>query len=258
MSGAATQPAVEIRDLWIRYRGMAVLEGVDLTVAQHELLGIIGPNGGGKSTLLRAILGLARPDRGVVQVFGRPPEQAHGLVAYVPQHARFDPGFPIRVLDVVLHGRLGRRRLLQRWTREDREVALAALADLRLDSLAARQIGRLSGGQLQRVLVARALASGAPLLLLDEPTSSLDPQIGKELYELLERLCTDKTIVLVSHDIGVMSRHVHNIACLNRRVLFHDSQTLTQERLESTYGSPVSLLLHEHHHIESDAGEREP
>jgi zinc transport system ATP-binding protein len=245
-------PEIEVRDLWVHHRGVAVLEGVDLRVEHREFLGIIGPNGGGKSTLLRAILGLVRPERGTVRVFGQRPDQVRGQIGYVPQHARFDPSFPIRVLDVVLLGRLGRRPLFRRWTREDRDVALEALRDVRLEALADRQIGRLSGGQLQRVLVARALACRASLLLLDEPTSSLDPQIGKELYELLERLTDEKTVVLVSHDIGVMSRHVHNIACLNRRILFHDSHALTQERLETTYGSPVSLLLHEHQHSESE------
>jgi zinc transport system ATP-binding protein len=252
MNAERMPPAIEVHGLCVRYRGMAVLEDVDLVVKPGEFLGIIGPNGGGKTTLLRAVLGLVRPERGTVRVFGRPPAEAHGQIGYVPQHTRFDPGFPIRVLDVVLMGRLGRRRLFRGWTSKDREAALAALRDVRLDELADRQIGRLSGGQLQRVLLARAFVSQAPLLLLDEPTASLDPQIGKELYELLERLCAEKTVVLVSHDIGVMSRHVHNIACLNRRVLFHDSHALTQQRLETTYGGPVNLVLHEHGHVGSE------
>lgn len=240
--------AIEVQDLEVRVRGSIILEAINLTVEPGDFLGIIGPNGGGKTTLLRALLGLVRPERGTIRIFGKPPSEARGQMAYVPQHTRFDTRFPIRVLDVVLLGRLARNTLFHRIREEDRAVALEALRSVRLEPFIDRQIGRLSGGQLQRVLIARALAARAPLLLLDEPTASLDPTIGEEIYALLEELRPDKTVVLVSHDVSILSRHARGIACLNRTLVQHSSSQLTREMLESTFGGAVSLLVHQHHH----------
>lgn len=240
-------PALELRDVWFAYRDVPVLEAVDLTLWPGDYLGIIGPNGGGKTTLLKIVLGLLEPDRGIVRVFGRPPREARGEVGYVPQYARFDADFPMRVLEMVMMGRLGWKRS-SRFSRADRDAAREALARVSLADLADRQIGRLSGGQLQRALIARALSVEPRLLLLDEPTASVDTRIGRTVYELLDELARDVTVVLVSHDIGVISRHVKTIGCLNRRLHYHHTRELTAEMLETAYGCPVELVAHGHPH----------
>jgi zinc transport system ATP-binding protein len=240
--------AVDLRNVWLTLRREPVLEDVSLTINEGEFLGLIGPNGAGKTVLLKVILGLLRPDRGSVRVLGMSAAEARGKVAYVPQYASFDADFPIRVIDVVLMGRLARGRLLRWHTSADRARALAALDEVGLTGLAGRQVGKLSGGQVQRVLIARALAVDARLMLLDEPTASLDPRAGGELYRLLEDLTARMTVVLVSHDVGVMYRHVGKVACLNRRLHYHESHELTQEMMEQTYGAPVDVVVHAHSH----------
>ncbi len=242
-----TTPVAEIVDVSLHLGGRPVLEQVSLRIEAGDYLAILGPNGGGKTTLLRLLLGLLQPDRGRVRVLGVAPRQARGRVGYVPQHVRFDLDFPIRVLDVVLMGRLGARRL-GRLQAEDREAARAALARVEMEGLHDRPIGSLSGGQLQRVLIARALAQQPKLLLLDEPTASLDERIGRSVWELFEELSEEMAVVVVSHDIGAISRYVRSVACLNRHLHAHPSKELTPEILEATYGCPVDLLAHGHPH----------
>jgi zinc transport system ATP-binding protein len=243
-----TSPVLDIRDVWLSLRRMPVLEGVDLQVNQGDFLAIIGPNGGGKTVLLKVILGLLTPDRGQVRVFGKPPHRARGKIAYVPQYPRFDPEFPIRVLDVVLMGRLRGGFLGARFKSKDCERAHAALEEMGLTDAAEKQIGRLSGGQLQRVLIARALAVDARFLILDEPTASLDPQIAGELYERLKSSGKEMAVIVVSHDIGVISHHVKTVACMNRRLHYHASKEITEEMIEATYGCPVDFMVHRHTH----------
>jgi zinc transport system ATP-binding protein len=241
-------PAVELEGVCFSFRGVAVLEDVSLTIGPGDYLALLGPNGGGKTTLLRLVLGLLRPDRGRVRVFGEDPVRARGRVGYVPQHPRFDLDFPIRVLDVVLMGRLARRGPFRRFQEEDRAIARGALERVEMAALADRAIGSLSVGELQRVLIARALALQPSLLLLDEPTASLDERVGRSVWELFEELSGEMAVVLVSHDIGAISRYVHGVACLNRRLHAHPSKELTAEILEATYGCPVELLAHGHPH----------
>lgn len=242
-----TPPAVELVGVSLALRGAPVLEDVSLRIDAHDYLAILGPNGGGKSTLLRVILGLIPPDRGSVRVFGEPPGRVRGRVGYVPQRPLFDLDFPIRVMDVVLMGRLGAARLGRLGTR-DRDLARDALAHVEMEPYAERPVGTLSGGELQRVLIARALAQRPKLLLLDEPTASLDERIGRSVWELFEELTSEMAVVVVSHDIGAISRYVRGVACLNRRLHTHPSRQLTQEILEATYGCPVDLLAHGHPH----------
>jgi len=248
-AAGAEVPAIDVRHVWVSFRGMTVLEDVTFFVPPGEFLGIIGPNGGGKSVLLKVILGLIKPDRGEVRIFGRPPEQAGGEVAYVPQYPPFDARFPIRVLDVVMLGRLGARGLLRRHTAGDRERALTTLREVQAEHLAQREIGKLSGGQLQRVLIARGLATDARLLLLDEPTASLDSSVVGAFYELLQRLSERMTIVLVSHDLSVMSKYVRSVACLNRTMHYHHAREVTREMVEEAYGCPIDFVIHRHSHV---------
>jgi len=231
-------PAVELVDISLSLGQVPVLEEVNLRVEADDYLAILGPNGGGKTSLLKVMLGMLAPDRGEVRVFGKPPRRARGTVGYVPQQARFDLDFPIRVQDVVLMGRL---------RDGERAAAAAALDRVEMGALASRPIGALSGGQMQRVLIARALVQKPGLLLLDEPTASLDERIGRGFWELLDELAHEMAVVVVSHDIGAISRHVGGVACLNRKLHHHPSKKLTTEILEATYGCPVDLLVHGNH-----------
>lgn len=236
-------PALELEGVSYSYGRASVLEEVDLRVDRGDFLGIIGPNGAGKTTLLRLALGLLDPDRGRVRVLGGTPVEARGRVGYVPQHARFQEDFPILVREVVLMGRLGAGGR-GGWSREDREAAGRALERVELEGLGDRPVGELSGGQLQRTLVARALAMEPELLLLDEPTASMDTRIGRRLYRLLDELTDRMTVVLVSHDIGVLSREVRSVACLNRRLHYHGTGRMPREALEEAYGGEVELVAH--------------
>lgn len=243
-----TFPAIELRDVWVYRRREPVLEAVTFAVEVGHFLGIIGPNGGGKTTLLKVILGLVTPEQGSVRVLGKRPDAARGEIGYVPQHFQFDRAFPVSVLDVVLMGRLAVASRFRPYGAAHRNRALDALVEVEMADLAQRPIGALSGGQIQRVMLARALVTDPKILLLDEPTSSLDTRVGRDVYDLLGRLATRLTVVLISHDIGVITRHVETIACLNRRLHYHHSKELTVEMVEAAYGCPVDLVAHGHPH----------
>jgi zinc transport system ATP-binding protein len=235
---------VKLQNIRVSYGGIPALEDITLSIFRHDFLGIIGPNGGGKSTLLKVLLGLVKPDSGSVAVFGKSPEQARSRIGYVSQRASFDLDFPASVRDVVLMGRYGRAGLLHHYSREDRAAVEKALARVGMEGDRDKQIGKLSGGQQQRVFVARALVAAPELLLLDEPTASIDPTMQTEFYELLAELKRDLTIVMVSHDIGAISVYVDKIACLNRQLYYHGSKEITPEVLEATYKCPVQLIAH--------------
>ncbi|MCL7938103.1 MAG: ABC transporter ATP-binding protein [marine benthic group bacterium] len=238
-----SSPLIELRGVRVAYGGTVVLDEIDFEVCGGDFVGIIGPNAGGKTTLLKVMLGLVHPQRGKVLAFGVSPREARGKIGYVPQYARFDTDFPITVAEMVGIGRLGRRDR-RRDRAADRASVDQALARLELSGVSDLQVGELSGGQLQRALIARALVSEPKVLLLDEPTASLDTPIGRSVYDLLEELADEIPIVLVSHDIGVISRTVRTIACLNVRLHYHRSRELTPEMLEAAYGCPVDLVAH--------------
>jgi len=240
--------ALKLKNVSLRSRGQLILDSVSWELEENAFVGLIGPNGAGKTVLLKVILGLIQPSEGTVEIFGRRPADAKGLVSYVPQYARFDADFPISVMEVVLMGRLGKTRNFGSYTKEDRAVALGAMEKLSLTDLAQRQIGKLSGGQLQRVLIARALAHEPKILLLDEPTASLDTRVGSNVYELLDELSKSMTIVLVSHDVGVISAHVRSIACMNRKLHYHGTKEVSGEILSEVYGCPIELIAHGHAH----------
>lgn len=245
----------ELRDVTVTLGGVAILEHVSLAIEPRDYLAILGPNGGGKTTLLKVLLGLLTPDAGEVRVFGGPPHKARGRIGYVPQFSRFDPSFPIRVRDVVMMGRLGARRIGPP-SAADRDAAQRALERVEMADAGHRPIGTLSGGQAQRVLIARALLQQPELLLLDEPTASLDERVGRSVWELFEELSQEMAVVVVTHDIGAISRYVRGVACLNRQLHHHPTRELTSEILEATYGCPVDLLAHGHpHRVLDDHGE---
>ena len=247
-----TAPVIAIHGLWFAYGELPVLEDVSLQVAEGELLGVVGPNAGGKSTLLKLILGLLKPRAGRIRVLGQPPKRARRLIGYVPQYPGFARDFPISVEDVVLMGRFGLGRLrVGPWTRVDRHAAAAALKEVEALDLRGRQIGTLSGGQLQRVLLARALVGEPRLLILDEPTANIDQRLEGEIFELLAMLKRRLTIVVVSHDIAFISGYVTRVACLNRTLVCHATGSIDGDMIQALYGEDVRRIEHGHAHAHS-------
>jgi zinc transport system ATP-binding protein len=239
--------AIDIEDLAFSYPGTPVLAGVNLCIERGDFVCMIGPNGGGKTTLLRLVLGLLVPTQGTVRVLGQAPVEARRRIGYMPQRVELDPQFPVRALDVVLMGCLRPGRVGP-FTRSDKARAAAALGEVGLASYARRPFSALSGGQRQRVLIARALACEPELLLLDEPTANLDPLVQDEMNELLRKLNEHLTIVIVSHDVGFVIRHVKTVVCVNRDVVVHSSEEITGDSIRSLYGHEVRLVQHGHGH----------
>jgi len=240
-----TDPIIHLEDVWFSFNGTPALEGVSLDIYERDFLGIIGPNGGGKTTLLKLILGLLAPDRGMIRIMGEPPERHRTDIGYVPQYRTFDFGYPISVIEVVLMGRLGHiHRPFRKYRLEDRKIAEECLAMMDIADIADRQVDQLSGGQQQKVILARALATEPRVLLLDEPTNQVDVRTEVHFFEILRQLHEDMAIVLVTHDIGAVSIYVDRIACLNRRLFVHDSGEITEDVLAETYQCPVELIAH--------------
>jgi zinc transport system ATP-binding protein len=235
---------IEVRGVTFGYGREVVLDRVDLTIGARDFLGVIGPNGGGKTTLLKVILGLARPWSGEVAYRLPSGSDPRGRLGYVPQFSTFDKDFPLRIGDMVLMGRLGRKSLLRPYGREDRAAADAALERLNLRSLARAHVAEVSGGQLQRALIARALVAAPDVLFLDEPTASIDAESRETLRELLADLNRSIPIVVVTHDITSFAPMVTRIACINRRLYYHGGPELSQEVMEEVYGCPVELVTH--------------
>jgi zinc transport system ATP-binding protein len=239
--------AIRLNDVWVRYENQDALEAVSLRLPPARILSIVGPNGGGKTTLLGAILGLVKPWRGDVSVFGRNPKETRGIIGYMPQNSRHSLSFPVRVSDVVAMSRFARKRLVERLDDHDDAAIERALERVEMASLRDAHFGSLSGGQKQRVLIARALALEPRLLVLDEPSTGLDMVAQDRFYQLMGRLRDDGlTIVIVSHDIGSVTAAADQIACLNRRLHFHGgvNERIPSEVLEKVFGINMVVLHH--------------
>jgi zinc transport system ATP-binding protein len=242
-----TDPVLEFHDVSFAYNGTPVLEHVDLVVQRHESVCMVGPNGGGKTTLLRLMLGFLRPSSGEVRVFGQTPTAARLRIGYMPQRSAHDLKFPATVLDIVLMGRLGRggwRGALGWFGRDDRRAALAALEQVDLANVARRPFANLSGGQRQRVLIARALCCEPELLVLDEPMANVDTLVEARLFDVLRKLNEQMTILVVSHDLGFVSNLVEDVICVNRRVVVHPTSRITSELIAEIYGGDVRTVRH--------------
>jgi zinc transport system ATP-binding protein len=248
------QTVVELQDVTFSYGAVPVLERVNLHIEAGEFIGIVGPNAGGKSTLLKLILGLLEPQSGRVQVLGRQPPEASRLLGYVPQHPSFARDFPITVEQAVLLGRIG-TRAHRSWlgnlvpggyTKADYQATRRSLREVEADDLANRQIGSLSGGQLQRMLLARALAAEPSVLILDEPTANIDQRLESGIFDLLKRLNEHMTILIVSHDVGFISSYVSRVACINRTLVCHRTDTIDGQVIQDLYRENVRMVVHQH------------
>lgn len=237
-------PAIDTNGVWFSYDKTPVLEDVTLTLRQGDFLGILGPNGGGKTTLLKLLLGMLKPDKGTIRILGEAPHDANHRVGYVPQNTDFNTTFPISVMDVALMGRLSRSRIGKWYSGDDRAKVQDALKKAGIWDLRHNPIGRLSGGQRQRVFIARALATEPEILFLDEPTASVDPEFEIDLFDFLRELNRKVTIVAITHDVGVISRHVKSVACVNRSLIFHEEGQITREMIDMAYHCPVDLIAH--------------
>ncbi len=237
--------AVYIENLSVHYGHTPAIMGVCLNVSDGEYLGIIGPNGGGKSTLLKAILGLIPVSSGNISIYGGNAHKNRSLVGYVPQFALLNRKFPISLFEVVLTGHLKQGIApFFRYSSKDKESVYTLLEKIGITDLANRQISELSGGEFQKMLIARALATNPKLLLLDEPTASVDAASRDQIYSLLAELNKNMTIILVTHDLLAVSSQVNRLACLNGQLVYHGEPELTEKVVNNLYGCPVDLIAH--------------
>ena len=237
---------IDIENVSYSYGSVPVLENVSLQVYEDEFIGIIGPNASGKSTLLKLILGLLQPDSGTIKIKHSELTNLSGLIGYVPQHITFSRNFPITVQEVVMLGHVTNHSRLYGYSKKERESAMHAMQVLELEELMDRQVGSLSGGQLQRVLIARALVCEPEVLILDEPTANIDIRAEEDIFALLKNYSEHMTIIIVSHDIAFISAYVDRVACLNRTLVCHSTESISGKMIEELYQSPVKMIDHHH------------
>jgi len=242
--------SIDIRNLTVTLSGREILSDINLDLEEGKFLGIVGPNGGGKTTFLRVILGLVKPSAGEVLVLGKEPKEMvkRGAFGYLPQHLNVDPDFPATARDVALMGLAGRAGLFRRPSGKDIQKAEEMLATMGMSGYENHTFGSLSGGQQQRVSIARALISDPKLLILDEPSTGIDVVGQEDFYHLLKGIQKrlDLSIIMVSHDIGVISTYVDEIACLNRTLHYHGNPlgAFNDEVLRELYGKSMEILMH--------------
>jgi zinc transport system ATP-binding protein len=238
-------PVVAAKEVSFSYNGNKVLTEVNFTVESGDFVSVIGPNGGGKTTLAKLMLGLLLPDSGTIEIMGKAPAKVRTRMGYVPQYSNFDTQFPVSVLDVVLMGKMTGG--IGFYSRTEKQEASMSLEYVGLGGFEKHSFAELSGGQRQRVLIARALAGSPDILLLDEPTASVDTSVEDKLKTLLDRLRTHLTILMITHDLGFVSEQINKVICVNREVRIHESKKVTPEMIESLYGSPVHFVDHTTH-----------
>ena len=221
-----------------------LLEDVDLLIKKGEFASIVGPNGGGKTTLLKLILGLIKPDKGKISIFGKTPDKVRHKIGYMPQYAHLDMDFPAIVMDVVMMGRLSRNTLW--FSKKDKNEALNAIDKIGMSAYVNTEFNELSGGEKQRILIARALCSCPDLLLLDEPTANVDHQTEENLFSILQDLNLQMTILLVSHDLGFVSKYVKSVICVNRKVVIHPTTMVNGTIIKDIYHGDLKMVRHDH------------
>lgn len=259
-----TSPIIQLEDLSVSYDEKTVLSHINLTVYERDFLGVIGPNGGGKTTLIKTILGLLNPSSGTVRFYKEGKEVPGINMGYLPQYSSIDKKFPISVYEVVLSGLSKEKSLFRRYSVGQHEQVRSIIARMGLEGMEKRAIGELSGGQLQRALLGRALVSNPEVVILDEPNTYIDKKFEAKLYSLLEEINKERAIILVSHDIGTVLQNVKTIACVNETLDYHPDTEVPTEWLEEHFGCPIELLGHgnlphrvlkcHHHHEHENEG----
>jgi zinc transport system ATP-binding protein len=239
-----TDHDIILENVSFAYKQNKILEDVTLFIQKGEFASIVGPNGGGKTTLLKLILGLLKPDQGRIRIFGQPPAQARQKIGYMPQYAPLDMNFPATVMDVVLMGRLAEKTLW--FSKKDRSEALAAIDEVGMTGFAGTGFNELSGGQRQRILIARALCSRPAILLLDEPTANVDHETEVNLFSILQTLNAKMTILVVSHDLGFVSKYVKSVICVNRKVVIHPTTLMNGLLIKDIYHGDLKMVRHDH------------
>lgn len=234
---------IELQDITAGYEQEIVLKDVNLTVHEKDFIGVIGPNGGGKTTLVKLMVGLLKPVKGRIMVHKQNGNDAKSIIGYLPQVNRFDIRFPISVTDVVLSGLASEKSLLKGFTKRDKEKALTLLAQMGIRELSRKPIGELSGGQMQRVFLCRAIITSPKLLILDEPNTFVDNKFEADLYQILKELNSQMAIMIVSHDVGTISYYVKTIACVNKNLHYHPSNIITEQQL-AAYNCPIQIITH--------------
>ncbi len=237
------QKIIELKDVTAGYDREVVLKDVSMTVNDRDFVGVIGPNGGGKTTLVKLMVGLLKPMKGRVSLHQPRNNGLHHVIGYLPQINRFDARFPISVIDVVLSGLVSEKGFFSRFSRKDKQKAQNLLDKMGIGSLHRKPIGELSGGQMQRVFLCRAIITSPKLLILDEPNTFVDNRFEADLYEALKELNKEMAIMIVSHDVGTISYYVKTIACVNKYLHYHPSNIITEQQL-AAYGCPIQIITH--------------
>jgi len=226
-----------------RYSSSQTLQDVSFSIEEGDFISIIGPNGGGKTTLAKLMLGLLTPQTGIIRVYDQPPVQSRFLFGYVPQYSLFDPRFPVSVKEVVLMGKITNTKYF--FSKQDHNDAVEVIEKAGLSSVMNNTFSELSGGQRQRVLIARALISKPRILLMDEPTASIDSTVEHKMSGLLAQLKKNLTVILITHDMGFVSHMVTKVICVNRKVNLHPTASITKEHLEQLYHQSMEAVRHD-------------
>ncbi len=233
---------IELKNIHAGYNGEVIVKNANFGVRQNDFIGIIGPNGGGKTTLIKVILGLIKPRSGEV-IYHTLTDESDYLIGYLPQVHIIDRKFPISVREVVLSGYMNKKRMFRRFSKEEKENANLQMEKMGIDSLQKKPIGELSGGQMQRVFLCRSIVSSPKLLILDEPNNNVDNKFESDLYTALRKLNESMAIMIVSHDIGIISTYIKTIICVNRDVHYHNSNIIDESQLMA-YNCPIQLITH--------------
>ncbi len=236
---------IDVTNLGFSYHDNTILQDINLTVNKGDYLAIIGPNGGGKTTFVKLLLGLRSPSKGTIMIERKPPLKARNNIGYLPQYINFNMDMPINVLDIVLQGRMQKDKLF--YTKEDKAIAQAQLEKMQVSHLKSRKIKELSGGQRQRVLLARALAKNPDILILDEPTASIDLGGQKEIYALLQTL--PQTKIVISHDINILFEGVNKVAHINKTLHLHEGLTDTIKKNDGHFCEMELLEILKENHV---------
>ncbi len=237
---------IDIKDVKIVFGNKTVLKDINFTVEAGEFIGIIGPNAAGKTTLIKTILGLIKPVQGTVSVFGSYPSKVRHRIGYVAQKPELNSHFPITVKDTVMLGRLGTNNFFGAYSVEDKKITEEILTVLNITNIADKKLTELSGGQLQRVWLARALVCQPEILILDEPTANIDVIAEEDIFKLLKDYNSKMTILVISHDVAFISSYVDRVACVNQNLICHDIESVNGKTIEELYGIDVSMIHHTH------------